>query len=48
MTKEKMIEKKNELTKQSDELRANLNAVSGAIMVIDQLIAEEDGEKKIK
>lgn len=46
--KEKIINKLDELTKAKQNYIAQLNAINGAIQVIEELLKEEESQREIE
>ena len=46
MTVERLKEQREQLIKEMEQIKANLHATTGAIQILDKLIAEEDEGKK--
>lgn len=42
MTKDTLIARRDDLKQQLTQIQANVNAVAGAVQLLDQLIAEEE------
>jgi len=45
MTRDQLVEKRDQLLQDMEQIKANMHATSGAIQILDKLIAEEEAEK---
>jgi hypothetical protein len=46
MTTERLRQQRDQLAKESEQIKANLIATGGAIQILDKLIAEEEKSEK--